>query len=632
MKKFYLLGLLAAGLAVNAQTQKQAAVSNQGLKATKTNHDITPASPVVNTAGKSKIGTSGKGLGKNSHWTVVGQTEFDRPSNASNYRRVIAYPDGKVTVIWPASSDGADASYSQRGTGYNHFNGTAWGAITKSRIEAVRTGYPELDYDPVSGTEIVLSHKATSTNSGGLLLLKNGSIGGTNWTAEDILDTTPASLPGVLWPRSVVSGDYLIIIASFTDSSQSQPGRVVIDGVRSPQVYSRLNLRTNTWDAKNQLLPGYDSTRYYSGGGDNYAIDAKGSNVAILMGGLFDDLALWKSIDNGATWTKSVLDSFPVPRFDFKRAVRNEVTGELDTPFTTDGAISVKLDASGNAHCFWAVTRVSDADSTDNSFFSYPGQQRIAYWYEGRPDSVFSVGFPVEDPNDEDETLTIGSVIEDRAQYASLGITTAPYVVNNGDTLYMVYQTRTDNDADGQGIGFTDIYVVASVDNGATWAEPLNLTAMMGSGIEQIFPSLAADCSTKLHVTFMSSEFQGFFDATNNPAKVGPYDVWYYDIPVADILTRTLTGVKENNTLFSLNQNFPNPSNGNTTVPVKLNRASDVSINVVNIIGQSVYSNTFTNNAAGVNNFELNINAKPGVYFYTVEAGDFKETRKMIIQ
>ncbi|MES2691150.1 MAG: T9SS type A sorting domain-containing protein [Bacteroidota bacterium] len=632
MKKFYLLGLLAAGLAVNAQTQKQPAVSNQGVKATKTNHDITPASPVVNPAAGTKVGSTGKGLGKNSHWTVVGQTEFDRPTNASSYRRIIAYPDGKITVIWPASSDGPTTSYLQRGTGYNHFNGTSWGAVTKNRIEAVRTGYPNLDYDAVGGSEIVLSHKATATNSGGLQYLRNGSIGGTNWTALDILDTTPASLAGVLWPRSVVSGDYLHIFASFTDSSASQPGRVILGGVRTPQVYSRYNMRTNTFDAKNQLLPGYDSVRYYSGGGDNYAIDAKGSDIAILLGGLFDDLAIWKSADNGASWTKTVLDSFPVPRFDFKRAVRNEITGELDTPFTTDGALTVRLDNSGKAHCFWAVTKVSDKDSTDQSFFSYPGQQQIAYWYEGRPDSIVSVGKPVEDPNDDDEVLTIGSIIEDRAQYASLGITTAPYAVMSGDTIYVAYQTRTDNDVDGQGIGFTDIYVVSSVDNGATWSEPLNLTSMIGSGTEQIFPSIAADCRTKLHITFTSSEVQGFFDATDNPGKTGPYNVLYYDIPVSDVLSRTLTGVKEVNNLFSLNQNFPNPFNGTTTVPVKLNRASDVTISIVNIIGQTVYSNKFTNNAAGTNNFELNLNAKPGVYFYTVEAGDFKETRKMIVE
>ena len=85
--------------------------------------------------------------------------------------------------------------------------------------------------------------------------------------------------------------------------------------------------------------------------------------------------------------------------------------------------------------------------------------------------------------------------------------------------------------------------------------------------------------------------------------------------------------------MFSLEQNFPNPFDANTTVPVKLNRSSDVKISVVNMIGQTVYSNTFANSPAGVNNFDVNMaSAKAGIYFYTVEAGEFKVTRKFIVE
>jgi hypothetical protein len=629
MKKIYLLGLLAASFAASAQAPK---TTGQELmsKATSNIHaDYTAVSPVINKQTSKKIGTTGKGFGKNSTWVVVGQTEFDRPTNASTYRRIIAYPDGKKSVIWTTSSDGSGTGYLGRGTGYNHFNGTSWGTVSKNRIENRRTGYPNFDYDPTSGNEIVLSHKVDSSGySGGMLFNTNGSIGSNSWNGVSVLDTVQ-SLPGVLWPRTAVSGDYMIVIASYTDSSSRQPGRVKLNGVRAPQVYSRLNLRTNVWDVVNQTLPGYDSSRYYAGGGDNYAIDAKGNNVAILMGGLSDDIALWKSSDNGANWTKTIIDSFPVPAYDYRKLV-------LDTPYSTDGSLAVTLDATGNAHCFWALGRMLDNDtSAGNTGFSYfPGQNTIAYWYEGRPDSIVVAGYSPEDPTDADEVLTIGQVIDDRTRYGNLSkLATAPTAVSSGDTIYVVYQGLTDNDLDQQGQAFYDLYVVASTDKGATWSEPLNLTATIGLSEEQVFASVAANCSSALHLTFMNTLIQGFYDATNNASKIGPFDIVYYQIPVEDIFDRAVVGVKENNELFSLEQNYPNPFDATTTIPVKLNRAADVKISVVNMIGQTVYSNTFANSPAGVNNFDINMaSAKAGVYFYTVEAGEYKVTRKFIVE
>lgn len=630
MKKFYLLGLLAANIAANAQAPQTGDLGNQAKTTIKQTVDVTPASPVINRQANNRVGLTGKGYGKNSSWVVIGQTEFDRPTNASVYRRIITYPNGKKSVIWTTSTDGTGAGYLGRGTGYNHFDGTSWGAVSKNRIENRRTGYPNFDYDPTSGTEIILSHKVDSDSySGGMMYNTNGSIGSNSWTGVSVLDTTK-TLPGVLWPRTAISGDYMIVIASYTDSSSRQPTRIKLNGVRAPQVYSRLNLRTNVWDVVNQTLPGYDSTRYYAGGGDNYSIDANGNNVAILMGGLSDDIALWKSADNGATWTKTIIDSFPVPAYDYRKLV-------IDTPFSTDGAMSVKLDASGKAHCFWALGRMLDLDtSAGNTTFSYfPGQNVIAYWYEGRPDSIVRAGFSPEDPTDGDEILTVGQVIDDRTRYGNLSkLATAPYAVNSGDTIYVVYQGLTDNDLDQQGQGFYDIYVAASTDNGATWLNPVNLTTTIGLGEEQTFASVAADCSTNLHLTFMNTLNQGFFDATNNPSKVGPFDILYYQIPVEDIFDRNVVGLNENNNdLFSLEQNYPNPFDVNTTIPVKLNRISDVKISVVNMIGQTVYSNTFASSPVGVNNFDVNMaSAKAGVYFYTVEAGDFKVTRKFIVE
>ncbi|MFN3444950.1 MAG: hypothetical protein ACK44D_04350, partial [Bacteroidia bacterium] len=89
MKKFYLLGLLAANIAANAQAPQTGDLGNQAKTTIKQTVDVTPASPVINRQANNRVGLTGKGYGKNSSWVVIGQTEFDRPTNASVYRRII---------------------------------------------------------------------------------------------------------------------------------------------------------------------------------------------------------------------------------------------------------------------------------------------------------------------------------------------------------------------------------------------------------------------------------------------------------------------------------------------------------------------------------------------------------------
>jgi hypothetical protein len=82
-----------------------------------------------------------------------------------------------------------------------------------------------------------------------------------------------------------------------------------------------------------------------------------------------------------------------------------------------------------------------------------------------------------------------------------------------------------------------------------------------------------------------------------------------------------------------MDQNFPNPFKGITSIPVKLNVSTDVTINIVNLVGQNVYSNKYTKATSGVNNFQVDLsNLNSGVYFYTVEAEGYKITKRMMVE
>ncbi|MDP2387241.1 MAG: T9SS type A sorting domain-containing protein [Bacteroidota bacterium] len=85
-------------------------------------------------------------------------------------------------------------------------------------------------------------------------------------------------------------------------------------------------------------------------------------------------------------------------------------------------------------------------------------------------------------------------------------------------------------------------------------------------------------------------------------------------------------------TLISgVSQNFPNPFSASSTVKVNLNKSENITLNVMNNIGQVVATQTVKGNA-GSNELTIDAaNLSNGIYFYSVIAGDSKVTRKMTI-
>ncbi|MES2778822.1 MAG: T9SS type A sorting domain-containing protein [Bacteroidota bacterium] len=621
MKKLYLAGLLSLGIAVNAQQASKTPVvkGDKALPAVNTqNKDYEMPSPVrvkdnTHTARQS-------GYGKVATWTPVGSTFFDRQTNSSVYRRILAYADGKVSVNWTTSSDNNLNNFLGRGSGYNHFDGTAWGPVTKNRIELLRAGYPNMDYN--GSTEIIMSHRVdTNGKSGGLIYNTNGAIGSTTWTSTPVL--LPATnQPSVLWPRTVVSGDYMHVLANYTSPAAGQTDSVKKAGVKAPTVYSRYKFSTSTWEVSNITLPGYDSTRWFDGGADGYAIDANGANVAVMLGGSTNDITLWKSADNGSSWTSTIIDSFAIPAFNDQALI-------LDTPEVCDGSMSIKVDGTGKAHCFWGRLRVLNTTVGDNTFSVFLGTNSIDYWYEGRPDSIVTVGAALDFNND--GTLNVGT-IDSRSRYGNAGVSTMPYTVVGPDgTIYLIYSSLTEDDLDAQGAAFRDIFITFSKDNGATWSDIQNLTSVMGFNKEQVFGS-AAIANGKFHLTFMESDAVGFFSSTDNPNKTGPFDILYYTIPVSEIEAGKVGLNETTNTLFTAGTNYPNPFNKSTIIPVNLTQKADVKVTVMNVVGEVVYTHTFNNTTTGVNELEVSGNFKSGFYFYNVEAGGFKTSGKMLAE
>ncbi len=83
---------------------------------------------------------------------------------------------------------------------------------------------------------------------------------------------------------------------------------------------------------------------------------------------------------------------------------------------------------------------------------------------------------------------------------------------------------------------------------------------------------------------------------------------------------------------YSLEQNFPNPFNPTTVIRYSLPSASDVKLTVYNLLGEKVATLVDERKSAGSYNIAFNAsNLSSGIYFYSLRAGNFLCTRKMVL-
>ncbi|MEJ2307055.1 MAG: T9SS type A sorting domain-containing protein, partial [candidate division WOR-3 bacterium] len=83
---------------------------------------------------------------------------------------------------------------------------------------------------------------------------------------------------------------------------------------------------------------------------------------------------------------------------------------------------------------------------------------------------------------------------------------------------------------------------------------------------------------------------------------------------------------------YFLGQNYPNPFSPATRIQYGLPRAAHVRIDLYNVSGQRVDVIIDKKQSAGYHSVDFYAeNLATGIYFYTIEANDFSQTRKMIL-
>lgn len=113
------------------------------------------------------------------------------------------------------------------------------------------------------------------------------------------------------------------------------------------------------------------------------------------------------------------------------------------------------------------------------------------------------------------------------------------------------------------------------------------------------------------------------------------YYCGFHPMMVGAVTVNSPTGIDQAGTLperFSVYDNYPNPFNASTTIHYSLATASNVIVEIFDILGHRIETLLVERQVAGYHSVTWNAVDKPsGIYFYRVKADDSVQTKRMAL-
>jgi len=556
---------------------------------------------------------------------VIGYTQYDLQSNAAIDDRMAGGAEA-VSAAWTMSLE--LTPFSDRGTGYNYFDGNTWGEISYERIESVRIGWPSIVHT-ASGREVVVSHPGIDTP----LHMAWRDAGTGAWSEASV----PSDLEvGKLWPRMAAGGEdgnslHVICITTPTGN-----GGVVHNGQDGSLLYYRSQDGGDSWDIIDHSFADLDSSNFANFSGDTYAIHARGNTVAFAAFNDFSDSFVMISQDNGETWTKQLLVDFPVDLYvadmglpegeEFAEDYNDD--GLFQEYFNTDGAGDVHIDTYGQVHVSYGSMYYMDADTIDGTTSYFPGTNGLAYWNESMgADSAQIIGYSFD--YDESGTLDFDEIA---AYY--VGCAGFPSIASDAaGNLYVTYSAIMENFSTGAQ-NYRHQFLVHSMDGGMSWNadEACDLTPDEDyDGYEAVFGSIAPDVvNGQLEIIYQRDFEPGLHvRGDEDPADIN--DIVHLRVPADDLGDcasleyEDWVGIAEPIDLNDISL-YPNPADDQ--VELVINRPGAHQIVVWSMTGQQVLS---MQTSALVERIETSDWA-PGIYLVNIAQGDHQAVIRLAIQ
>lgn len=578
--------------------------------------------------------------------TTIGATLYDLQSNRGCAKRISNHGNGTLSAVWTIIPSPAGVS-NDRGSGYSYFDGTTWNTAA-ARIEDKRTGFTNIS--ATATKEYVMSH----TGDSGLIVVER-PIGTGAWTRHAPVGTFNGFAGQAdVWSRMAVGGANEQTIHAIVNSQGT--GTTPVLNQNGPLTYSRSTDGGVTWDIDHVRLTDSDENFYLGFSAENYHIDCRGDVVAIVAGGFEQDMVMWKSTDNGTTWTKTIVFQFPLPLYDATVNI-SDVDGDsvADTIETTSEDPTVSIDNNGMVHVAMGRMFILDDDLAAASSY-FPTTDGLFYWNEsmvGGP-QIIAVTEDLNANGFIDLPEPVAPNTQPLGLYGTAGMITHPSIgFDAANNVYVTYAAPNEMaDTSIFQCAHRHTYIIVSGNMGATWSTPYNIVPMSDVGgdgefQEGVFASISRTVSgtaptSHAHIVYQrdgAPYVSSVFGALSTSAVVAQQQTWNADannVPFpSDIVyvdvTDFVLGVNSNDAKEIALNVAPNPASDFVKISFNMPQSENTTFEMTDVLGKVVMSENFGKVNAGEFTKTIDVSTLPaGAYMFTLSSSSYRANGKVI--
>jgi len=455
----------------------------------------------------------------------------------------------------------------------------------------------------------------TGTSEGNALVANHGANGGAPTRTQFYYDAAPglgsftlldAPAPGsvgYIWPRVIATNNISNtrkFIGAASPNGQDSAFRIYSNSLSTADF--------SPWEFYNSdQAETYALARSVSGG----KIGLLYKNNDVLDPSSYGDVWFVETTDDGLTWSN------PLKIYH--------------TNFATDSLGAIRgLSLVYKGEDPKAVFETIKLTTEGNYFPGAPA--KIRFWSTTLPGSDPDRSIVLADSNDVGWHPNFG--VND-----VFGSICRPSIGRSADGVALFCAFMVPSDLAGGSADTTpyrDIWAKASGDGGATWTTAIKIN-FESPRMDWTYPSVTPVSDNDATNFYFNVAVQvdtipgSYVNGSGNGTSIAQQYFMRVQIPRNEVSVKNISTEIPN--AFSLSQNYPNPFNPSTTIRFALPKATNVTLKIYNVNGQEVatlINNTLVN--AGTSEYTFDASKlSTGIYFYSIQAGDFKDTKKMVL-